>query len=108
MLGVKSTCKDRWRQVLDEAKNIEEKHLLTLDQALSVNQVRSMKTRDLQLVIPKELHTSYSKEVTSYLMSVKGFHLPGKEKVNLEKITLLNRLMEFDELISLEKEIRHF
>src|SRR5699024_8426933 len=27
MLGVKSTCKDRWRQVLSEAAKIEEKHL---------------------------------------------------------------------------------
>lgn len=85
MLGVKSTCKDRWRQVLDEAKNIEEKHLLTLDQALSVNQVRSMKTRNLQLVIPKELHTSYSKEVTSYLMSVKDFICLVKEKSEFRK-----------------------
>lgn len=30
MLGVKSTCKDRWRQVLSEARRIENKHLFTL------------------------------------------------------------------------------
>src|SRR5690606_20658382 len=29
MLGVKSSCKDRWRQVLAEADRIEKKHLLT-------------------------------------------------------------------------------
>ena len=30
MLGVKSTCKDRWRQVLSEARRIDQKHLLTI------------------------------------------------------------------------------
>jgi hypothetical protein len=28
MPGVKSTCKDRWRQVLAEADRIDHKHLL--------------------------------------------------------------------------------
>ena len=31
MLGAKSTCKDRWRQVLAEAEKINRKHLLTLE-----------------------------------------------------------------------------
>src|SRR5262249_19070271 len=31
MLGVKSSCKDRWRQVLSEADRITDKHLLTLE-----------------------------------------------------------------------------
>src|SRR4029079_2208719 len=31
MLAAKTTCKDRWRQVLDEAKRIRSKHLLTLE-----------------------------------------------------------------------------
>lgn len=35
MLGAKSTCKDRWRQVLSEADRIEKKHLLTLESAIS-------------------------------------------------------------------------
>jgi hypothetical protein len=30
MLGVKTTCSDRWRQVLAEADRIQLKHLLTL------------------------------------------------------------------------------
>lgn len=30
MLGVKSTCNDRWRQLLAEAKRFEGKHLLAL------------------------------------------------------------------------------
>ena len=35
MLGAKSTCKDRWRQVLDEAAKIPRKHLLTLEPGIS-------------------------------------------------------------------------
>ena len=35
MLGVKSTRKDRWRQVLAEADRIDDKHLLTLETAIS-------------------------------------------------------------------------
>ncbi|EBK1959289.1 restriction endonuclease, partial [Salmonella enterica] len=30
MLASKSTCKDRWRQMLNEAVRISDKHLLTL------------------------------------------------------------------------------
>ena len=35
MLGAKSTCKDRWRQVLGEAAKIPRKHLLTLEPGIS-------------------------------------------------------------------------
>ena len=41
MLGAKSTCKDRWRQVLAEASKIPRKHLLTLEPGFqSVRQTR--------------------------------------------------------------------
>lgn len=42
MLGVKSTCKDRWRQVLSEAARIERKHLFTLEPGISENQTAEM------------------------------------------------------------------
>ena len=60
MLGVKSSCKDRWRQVLVEADRIENKHLLTLEAGISKNQTDEMEVKNLQLVIPKRLHNSYS------------------------------------------------
>jgi hypothetical protein len=44
-LGVKSTCEDRWLQVLSEANCIEEKHLLTLGTAIVHNQTREVKER---------------------------------------------------------------
>ena len=73
MLGVKSTCKDRWRQVLTEADRIERKHLLTLEAAISKNQTDEMESRNLQLVLPEKLHQSYSDEQQSWLMSVSDF-----------------------------------
>ena len=35
MLAVKTTAKDRWRQVLVEAERVETKHLLTLQEGIS-------------------------------------------------------------------------
>jgi hypothetical protein len=73
MLGVKSSCKDRWRQVLSEAERIEKKHLLTLEAAISKNQTDEMKSKNLQLVLPMKLHQSYLPEQKSWLMSITEF-----------------------------------
>lgn len=42
MLAVKTTCKDRWRQILTEADRIPAKHLLTLQEGVSTAQFREM------------------------------------------------------------------
>jgi len=73
MLGVKSSCKDRWRQVLVEADRIERKHLLTLEAAISKNQTDEMDSKKLQLVLPKGLHDTYLPEQQSWLMNVSEF-----------------------------------
>ena len=73
MLGVKTTCKDRWRQVLSEADKIPNKHLLTLEAAISENQTNEMVSQNLQLVVPNAIRTSYSLQQQSWLMSVATF-----------------------------------
>ena len=73
MLGVKSTCKDRWRQVLAEANRIEQKHLLTLESAISTNQTDEMRTKNLQLVLPRRIHGSYTEEQRTWLMDLTSF-----------------------------------
>lgn len=73
MLGVKSSCKDRWRQVLAEAGRIDNKHLLTLEAAISKSQTDEMQSKKLQLVVPRALHTTYSREQQGWLMDVSGF-----------------------------------
>lgn len=73
MLGVKSTCKDRWRQVLSEADRVPDKHLLTFEAAISINQTNEMKTHNLQLVVPEGIHDTYSDEQQKWLMNVTDF-----------------------------------
>lgn len=73
MLGVKSTCKDRWRQVLAEADRVEDKHLLTLEASISTSQTDEMKAKRLQLVLPSSLHPSYTPAQQAWLMSLADF-----------------------------------
>ena len=73
MLGVKSTCKDRWRQVLSEAARIPDKHLITLELGISENQTEEMRAHRLQLVLPQELHATYRETQQSWLMNVDDF-----------------------------------
>ena len=73
MLGVKSSCKDRWRQVLAEADRIDNKHLLTLEAAISMNQTEEMQAKRLQLVVPKSLQKTYNTRQQDWLMSVEDF-----------------------------------
>jgi hypothetical protein len=73
MLGVKSTCKDRWRQVLVEARRIPNKHLLTLEAAISENQTHEMQSNSLQLVVPVALRNTYSPRQQNWLMNLTDF-----------------------------------
>ena len=83
MLGAKSTCKDRWRQVLAEADRIENKHLLTLEAAISTHQTDEMKSKNLQLVIPRAIHKTYTPAQQAWLMDVISFmHLLKIRQIN--------------------------
>ena len=73
MLGAKTTCKDRWRQVLSEADRIPAKHLVTLEAAISVAQLNEMRFHQLQLVIPASIHETYPAQNRDYLMSIASF-----------------------------------
>ena len=61
-LGAKTTCKDRWRQIVGEADRILQKHLFTLQQGISANQLKEMKLSGVTLVVPKPYLTSFPKE----------------------------------------------
>jgi len=73
MLGVKTTCKDRWRQVLTEAKRIKNKHLLTLEPSISTDQTNEMKANRLQLVVPGTILNTFTVEQQCWLMNVTDF-----------------------------------
>lgn len=73
MLGAKTTCKDRWRQVLTEADRVHKKHLCTLEISISANQTTEMGSHGLTLVIPAALHRTYSESQQQRITSVADF-----------------------------------
>lgn len=73
MLGVKTTCKDRWRQILSEALRIESKHLFTLQEGVSVNQYAEMRESKVTLVAPSPIHRKYPKSIRGELLTLEDF-----------------------------------
>ena len=67
MLGVKSACKDRWRQVLAEA-------------AISRHQTDEMCKQKLQLVVLRGLHRTYNQSQQSWLLDIAQFTELVREK----------------------------
>lgn len=72
-LASKTTCKDRWRQILNEADRIKTKHLFTLQQGISTNQLKEMYKYDVKLVVPKPYISSFPVEFQDKIYSLKGF-----------------------------------
>lgn len=73
MLGAKSSCKDRWRQVLAEAMKIPRKHLLTLEPGISEPQTNQMQHSNLQLVVPQPIQETYTEVQRAWLCNLGDF-----------------------------------
>lgn len=73
MLAAKTTCKDRWRQILNEADRIPAKHLLTVQEGVSENQFKEMQLAGVRLVVPRPLQDKYPKRIRSQLLSFEQF-----------------------------------
>jgi hypothetical protein len=73
MLAVKSTLRDRWRQVLREADKIPRKHLLTLDQGVSEAQFQDIARSGIQLVVPEGRIRSFPRGVRRHVQSLATF-----------------------------------
>ena len=73
VLGAKTTCKDRWRQVINEADRVDVKYLCTLQPGISRAQLKEMKDYNVRLVVPHDLISSYPKECRSDINDIKGF-----------------------------------
>jgi len=73
LLGAKTSCKDRWRQVLAEGKRLKQKFLVTLEPAISGNQLAEMRDASLQLVVPSGLHNTYTLSEQGGILSVEAF-----------------------------------
>ncbi len=81
MLAAKTTCKDRWRQILNEAARIGEKHLLTVQEGVSAPQFKEMTEEGVKLVVPKSLHEKYPDEVRPELLTLDQFVAEAKALV---------------------------
>jgi EcoRII C terminal/Restriction endonuclease EcoRII, N-terminal len=68
MIGLKTTCKDRWRQVTREAQRIPQKHILTLQNGISPNQLVQMREANVALIVPESLQKMYPTKDTGIKM----------------------------------------
>jgi hypothetical protein len=73
VLASKTTCKDRWRQVLNEADRIRTKHLFTLQQGISSNQLEEMIKYNVQLVVPRLYVSSFPSQYHARIMTLDTF-----------------------------------
>lgn len=73
MLAAKTTCRDRWRQVLNEAARIPVKHLLTLQEGVSEGQFREMTEAKVQLVVPEPLIEKFPRSVRPHIQTLESF-----------------------------------
>lgn len=73
VLASKTTCKDRWRQILNEADRIKTKHLFTLQQGISSNQLDEMFKYNVQLVVPRQYLTSFPATYRDRILTLDTF-----------------------------------
>lgn len=74
-LAAKTTCKDRWRQVINEADRLRglPKYLCTLQQGISPAQMDEMQAEDVILVVPRPYIASYPADRRDRIWTVTKF-----------------------------------
>ncbi|MGE4519059.1 MAG: type II restriction endonuclease [Desulfobacteraceae bacterium] len=73
MMAAKTCCKDRWRQIINEADRINIKHLFTLQQGVSAYQLEEMKDNNVQLIVPEPYLKSFPKEWRASIFTLEKF-----------------------------------
>lgn len=90
VLGAKTTCKDRWRQVLTEADRVDVKYLFTLQQGISKNQLKEMHDSRLTLVVPHKYIESFPQEYQAEIKDLAGFiDMVQKKQAQLPKYYMM-------------------
>lgn len=74
-LAAKTTCKDRWRQVINEADRLRDrpKYLCTLQRGVSPAQMDEMHAENVILVVPKPYINDYPADRRDRIWSVSKF-----------------------------------
>lgn len=73
MLATKTTCRDRWRQVINEADRIPVKHLLTLQEGVSEGQFQEMTNANVRLVVPEPLIEKFPRSIRTHIQTFESF-----------------------------------
>ena len=81
-LAAKTTCKDRWRQVINEAERLRDrpKYLCTLQQGVSAAQMDEMESEQVILVVPRPYISAYPRDRQDRIWSLGKFIAFVKEK----------------------------
>jgi type II restriction enzyme len=84
VIGIKTTCKDRWRQILNEARRVPHKHILTIQKGISSNQLREMRESNVTVIVPRLLHKDYPPRKRSgmALLTLEQFIAETRGKLN--------------------------
>ena len=74
-LAAKTTCKDRWRQILNEADRLKQKRkfLCTMQQGVSDKQMDEMKAEQVTLVVPQQYISTYPKDRQNRIWTIRKF-----------------------------------
>ncbi len=83
-LAAKTTCKDRWRQILNEANRIDVKHLFTLQQSISSAQIAEMIEERVVLIVPSSNINTFAVQTRSQIWSLSNFIDFIKEKQGIQ------------------------
>ncbi len=80
-LASKTTCKDRWRQVINEADRLRNhpKYLFTLQQGISPAQMDEMQAENVVLVVPKDYIITYPADRRDRIWTLSRFVEYAKE-----------------------------
>lgn len=73
MLAVKTTFRDRWRQITEECADLPVRHLLTLQEGVSEAQFRLISEAGIRLVVPEPQVAKYKKTIQPALVTVESF-----------------------------------
>lgn len=81
-LAAKTTCKDRWRQILNEANRLRDfpKYLCTLQQGVSPAQMDEMEAEKVILVVPKPYILAYPPDKRDRIWTLSKFILFVKQR----------------------------
>jgi EcoRII C terminal/Restriction endonuclease EcoRII, N-terminal len=73
VIAVKTTCRDRWRQVLEEGPRVNRRYLVTTQRGMSIEQMNLMHAAGIVLVVPKRLMSEYPAQRDLMILSIEAF-----------------------------------